>query len=121
MLLKGSCAVLNCLGCVLPFVSRCTIAHYHKKNVPLSTGFSRQEYWSGVPCPSPGYLTDQGMESASLTSPALAGKFFTTSATREALKSAYKIKKKSMYVFLLHVIRVELSGYKKGCEMLPRN
>ena len=64
-----------------------------KKKVPLSTGFSRQEYWSRLSCPSPGDLTDPGMESASLTFPALADKFFTTSATREALKSAYKKKK----------------------------
>ena len=37
--------------------------------------FSRQEYWSGLPFPSPGDLPEPGME---LTSPALAGKFFTT-------------------------------------------
>ena len=43
---------------------------------PLSMGFSRQEYWSGVPCPSPGDLPDPGIESASLTSPVLAGWFF---------------------------------------------
>ena len=43
---------------------------------PLSMGFSRQEYWSGVPCPSPGDLPDPGIESASLTSPVLAGRFF---------------------------------------------
>ena len=47
-------------------------------------GFSRQEYWNGLPCPSPGDLPDPGIERASLTSPALAGEFFTTSATWEA-------------------------------------
>ena len=51
---------------------------------PLSMGFSRQEYWSGLPCPSPGDLPDAGIEPASLMSPDLAGKFFTTSATWEA-------------------------------------
>ena len=51
---------------------------------PLSVGFSRQEYWSGLPCPPPGDHPDPGIESASLTSPALAGGFFTTSATWEA-------------------------------------
>ena len=45
---------------------------------PLSMGFSRQEYWSGLPCPSPGDLPDPGMETVSPISPALAGKFFTT-------------------------------------------
>ena len=40
---------------------------------PLSMGFSRQENWSGFPCPPPGDLPDPGMEPASLMSPALAG------------------------------------------------
>ena len=40
---------------------------------PLSTGFSRQEYWSGLPCPPLGDLPDPGIEPVSLMSPALAG------------------------------------------------
>ena len=48
---------------------------------PLSMGFSRQEFWSGLPCPPPGDLPNPGIEPASLMSPALAGGFFTTSAT----------------------------------------
>ena len=51
---------------------------------PLSMGFSRQEYWSGLPGPSPGDLPNPGIEPASLGSPALAGEFLTTSATWEA-------------------------------------
>ena len=47
-------------------------------------GFSRQEYWSGLLCSSPADLPNPGIELASLTSPALAGGFFTTSATWEA-------------------------------------
>ena len=47
--------------------------------------FSRQKYWSGLPCPSPGDLPNPGIEPKSLMSPALAGQFFTTSATGEAL------------------------------------
>ena len=50
-------------------------------------GFSRQEYWSGLPFPSPGDLPDPGIKPASLMSPVLAGGFFTTSATWEALVS----------------------------------
>ena len=46
-------------------------------------GFSRQEYWSGLPCPPPGDLPDPGIKPESLTSPALAGGFFTISATGE--------------------------------------
>ena len=51
---------------------------------PLSMGFSRQEYCSGLPRPPPGDLLDPGIESKSLMSPALAGGFFTTNATWEA-------------------------------------
>ena len=40
---------------------------------------SRQEYWSGLPCPPPGDLPDPRIELTSLMSPALAGGFFTTS------------------------------------------
>ena len=47
--------------------------------------FSRQEYWGGLPCPPPGDLPDPGIELMSLMSPALAGGFFTTNATWEAL------------------------------------
>ena len=52
---------------------------------PLSKGFSRQEYWSGLPFPSPGDLSHPGIELHLFMSPALAGRFFTTSATWEAL------------------------------------
>ena len=45
--------------------------------VPLPMGFPRQEYWSGLPFPSPGDLPDPGLKPASLESPALAGRFFT--------------------------------------------
>ena len=48
---------------------------------PLSMGFSRQEYWSGFPCPPPRDLPSSEIEPASLLSPALAGGFFTASAT----------------------------------------
>ena len=45
---------------------------------PLSLGFSRQEYWSGLPLPSPGDLSDPKIEPGSLMSPELADGFFTT-------------------------------------------
>ena len=47
-------------------------------------GFSRQEYWSGLPCPPPGHLPDPGIRPTSLLSPALAGEFFTTGTTWES-------------------------------------
>ena len=63
--------VVALLRCIPLFVTPWTVAC----QVPLSMGFSRQEYCSGLPFPSPGYLPDPGIESAS---PALAGGFFTT-------------------------------------------
>ena len=44
---------------------------------PLSMGFSRQKYWSGLPFPSPGHLPNPGIEPASLAPPPLASGFFT--------------------------------------------
>ena len=67
-------------NCVQLFATLWTVAH----QAPLSKGFSRQEYWRGLPCPPPGDLPDPGIEPTSLISPALAGGFFTTSATQEA-------------------------------------
>ena len=51
---------------------------------PLPLGFSRQDYWSGLPCPPPGDLLDLGIEPACLMSPALTGVFFITNTTWEA-------------------------------------
>ena len=47
-------------------------------------GFSKHEYWSGLPRPLPGYLPVPGSELTSLMSLALAGGFFTTDTTWEA-------------------------------------
>ena len=47
------------------------------RQAPPSMGFSRQEYWSGLPCPAPGDLADLGIETASSVCPALTGGFFT--------------------------------------------
>ena len=57
------------------FVTPWTTAH----QAPLSMGFSKQEYWSGFPCPPPGGLPNPGIKPVSLRSPALAGGFFTAS------------------------------------------
>ena len=63
-----------------------TVAH----QAALSMGCSRQEYWSGLPSPLSRDLPDPGLEPASPMSPALAGEFFTTSATGEALETSKK-------------------------------
>ena len=52
--------------------------------VPLSMGFPRQEYWSGLPFPTPGDLPDPGIKPMFLMSPVLAGGFFSTSITWKA-------------------------------------
>ena len=72
--------MLSCFSRVQLFATLMTV----DCQAPLSVGFSRQGYWSGLPCPSPGDLPDPGTEPMPLTSPALVGKFFTTSATWEA-------------------------------------
>ena len=64
----------------------CNPMNYTAHQAPLSIGFSRQEYWTELPFPSPGDLPDPGIKRRSLMSPALAGGFFTTSTTWEALK-----------------------------------
>ena len=65
---------------------------------PLSTGFSRQEYWSGLPCSPPGDLPDPGIEPTSLMS-ALAGEFFTTSATWEAPPENHSLEMTNSFCF----------------------
>ena len=59
------------------YVTLWIIAH----QPPLSMGFPRQEYWSGLSFASPGDIPDPGIEPAFLASLALAGRFFTTGAT----------------------------------------
>ena len=71
--------MLSCFSGVWLFVTLWTAA----RQAPLSVGFSRQEYGRGLPCPPPGDLPDPGIEPESLTSPVLAGRFFTTEATQE--------------------------------------
>ena len=75
--------VLSHFSRVQLFVTPWTVA----RQAPLSMGFPRQEYWSGLLFPPPGDLPDPGIEPSSLMSPALAGRFFTTSATWEALRA----------------------------------
>ena len=62
-------------------VSDCVTPWTTAQQAPLSMGFSRQEYWSGWPCPPPGGSSQpRGIKTLSLTSPALAGRFFHLSA-----------------------------------------
>ena len=65
------CVCACSLSCVQLFVTPWTVAY----QAPLSMGFSRQEYWSGLSFPSPGGLPDPGIEP---TSSALVGGFTIT-------------------------------------------
>ena len=65
--------MLSCFSCVQLIVTSWTVAH----QAPLCMGFSRQEYWSGLPFPTSGHLPNPEIRPASLMSPALAGGFFT--------------------------------------------
>ena len=68
------CMCAQSFSCVRLFATPWTVAC----QLPLSTGCSRQEYWSGLPFPPPGDLPKTGIEFMCPASPALAGRFFTT-------------------------------------------
>ena len=72
-----SAGMLSFFSCVWLFVTLCTVAHHP----PLSMGFPRQEYWSGLPFPLPRDLPNPEIKPASPTAPALAGRFLTTEPT----------------------------------------
>ena len=92
--------VLSCFSHVQLFETPWTVAHL----APLPIGFSRQEYWSGLPFPSPRDLQDQGIEPMSLLSPELAGRFFTTSAPWEARRDIYwGLKAHTVHLWLLTI------------------
>ena len=79
---RAVCCVLSCFSHVWLYVTPWTIAH----KVPLSIGFSKQEYWSGLPFPSPGNLPDSGIKPVSLMPPALTGRDLITGTTWKDLR-----------------------------------
>ena len=85
------------------FVTPWTVAH----QASLSMGFPRQEFWSGLPFPSPGDLPDPGIKPAS---PALAGGFFTTEPPGKPSKGCRII-----------IISLDYNAtvYRGVCEMMP--
>ena len=74
--------MLSCSSCARLFATPWTVTH----QAPLSVGYTRQECWSGLPCPLPGGLPNPGMEPEpmSLMSPALTGRFFTTRKQKQS-------------------------------------
>ena len=82
--ISGYSAYVPMCACMLSsvrlFATLWTVVH----QAPLSMGFSKQEYWSRLPFPTPGDLPDPGIKCTSLGSPAFAGGFFTNCTTWEA-------------------------------------
>ena len=82
----------NSLGCrglqfsVNLCLRMCVVLWTVTRQAPLSMGFSRQVYWSVLPCSTPGDFPNPGTEPVFLMSPALAGSFFTTSTNWEVLE-----------------------------------
>ena len=117
LLLPGSLAFNSARVCVLScfsvwlFVTLWTI----HRQAPLALGFSRQEHWSGSPCPLPGDLPDPGIELESLTSPAQAGGFFTTSATWEAPSQCTDLKSFRLFVLKMHCVLHPVSHVSHYC------
>ena len=81
---------------------------------PLSMGFSRQEYWSGLPFSPPGALSGLRMKPTSLASPALAGRVFTTESPGKP--------RKEQQIYLKVGVRIKQVGIyylKLGCKCNP--
>ena len=99
--------VLSLFNCVQLFVTPWTVA----QQAPLSMGFSRQEYWSGWPCPPPGDLPDPGIKPASLMSLSLAGGFFTTTVTWETLIHPYLLSTRRGFAHKLMLRNMQITVF----------
>ena len=114
---NGCLSGLKRTGQAHSFCTECVLSHFSHiqlfatvwtvaSQAPLSMGFPRQEYWSGLPCPPPGHLPNPGIESKHPVSPALAGGFFTTSTTWEAF---CEFSTDLFYILVLMSVRVLFS------------
>ena len=83
---------VHSLSCVLLFCNPVTVPH----QAPLSIGFSRQEYWSGLPIPPPGNLPNPEIKPTPL---ALAGAFFTTELPGKPQYLAYPVYNFNVHIF----------------------
>ena len=83
------------------------------KPLTLSTGCSRQEYWSGLPCPSPRNLPDPGIEPLSLMSPALTGRFFSTSTTWSLVVTVHRVTKSWSWLKQLTHAYTQTTNYRR--------
>ena len=99
----------SCFSCVQLSVTLWTVAH----QAPPSMGFSRQEYQSGLPCPPPGDLPDQGIEPTIYVTSWTAGRFFIHWATWEVYVCVYThihipILRSTFYISALRIIFLKL-------------
>ena len=92
------------VACILSYIRLFETPWTAAHQAPLSVEFSRQEYWSGFPFPTPGDLPDPEIKLASLASPALAGRFFTTLPPGEVF--LHKIRQSRMPVLSQLVNRI---------------
>ena len=99
--------VLSHFCCVQLFVTPWTVAC----QTPLTMGFSRQEYWSGLPFPPSGVLHSSGIKPSSSAAPALTGGFFTTEPPGKPRKSVGNMISWSCAVFLMKE--------KHNCLLVP--
>ena len=102
-------------------VQLCMTLRTAARRAPLSMGFSRQEHWSGLPCPPPGDLPDPGII---LASPALACRFFTTSTTwgapEQLLKTANHLRSPlPSSHWLAFLLRVKSKALTSGPKSSP--
>ena len=103
--------MLNHFSLVQLFVALWTVAH----QAPLCMGFSRQEYWNGLPCPPPGDLPHPGIKLASLMSPALVGGFCTTGIKETQIGITTRC-----HLILVRMYSVKKSTNKKMLERVWR-
>ena len=120
------------MNCSLDPVTVCMLSHVClfvtpwtvPCQVPLSMKFFRQEYWSGLPFPTPGDLPNPGTEPMSPASPALAGGFFTTEPPGKPLLGSYptRIKSLSSHISILFSETSSVSQTSPSqsiCEIIP--
>ena len=105
----GCCSVVS--DCATPW----TVAH----QAPLSTGFSRPEYWSGLPFPSPGDLPNPGIEPMSPAFPALASIFSTTEPPGKPQIGAYPWNILSQETFSVTHLPLNLEHTEKPHALPP--
>ena len=110
--------VLSRFSHVWLFVTLWTIAC----QVPLYTGFARQERWNGLPCPPARDLSDPGIEAVSPASPASAGKFFTAGPPGKPFSGSLSISDSQpclpIRVTLEILLKINITTYYRDLDLI---